>query len=68
MRQVNVFKRKKYGHGDFRRVLDGVAKFHEFGCQYDEYDNGIGSYSVAIVEWDNGKVESIPVDDIEFID
>jgi len=43
----------------------GVAVFHEFGL---ENDDGSGSYSVAIVEWPSGEVETAYVERIRFLD
>ncbi|HAW14986.1 MAG TPA: hypothetical protein DCW37_07280 [Cellvibrionales bacterium] len=43
----------------------GAAVFHEFGLDNDE---GSGSYSIAIVEWPNGEVESVYVELIRFLD
>ena len=43
----------------------GAAVFHEFGLDNDE---GSGSYSIAIVEWPNGEVETVYVGRIRFLD
>ena len=43
----------------------GAAVFHEFGLDNDE---GSGSYSVAIVEWPSGEVETAYVERIRFLD
>lgn len=35
--------------------------FHEWGCDYEEFDSGPANFSVAIIELDNGKiVEALP--------
>lgn len=46
----------------------GVATFHEFGVGYEAFDSGPGNYSTAIVEWPDGTVENVPVEQIKFID
>jgi len=46
----------------------GIATFHQFGVAYEEFDNGPGNYSTAIVEWADGTVENVPVERIRFID
>jgi len=43
----------------------GVATFHGFGLDHIEEKV---SYSVAIVEWPNGEVESVNTELIRFLD
>ena len=45
----------------------GEALFHEFGVGFEEGETGFVSYSTAIVEWLNGRVESVVVDRIRFV-
>lgn len=46
----------------------GIAVFHQFGCNYEEFDNGPANYSTAIIEWPNGVVENVPAEHIRFIE
>ena len=46
----------------------GEAVFHQFGCDFMQFDDGNVNYSTAIVEWPNGSVENIPVQCIRFLD
>lgn len=46
----------------------GNAIFHQWGVDYKEFEVGIGSYTVAIVEWPDGTVEEILPRFIRFID
>lgn len=46
----------------------GEAEFMAFGVEYDEFDNGVGNYSTAIIKLPNGKVRNIPVEQITFIE
>lgn len=46
----------------------GSAVFHQFGCNYDEFENGVGNFSTAIIEIEGGVVKNIPVENIVFID
>ena len=34
----------------------GQAQFHGFSIEYEELADGVGNYTVAIVEWPNGAV------------
>ena len=49
-------------------VDKGVAVFHQFGVDYEEFENGPGNYSTALVEWPDGTVESVRADRIRFMD
>lgn len=42
--------------------------FHQWGSNYEEFENGAGNYSVAIVELPNGKVIMPCANDIQFTD
>ena len=46
----------------------GDALFHCWGVEFEEFDDGVGNYSVAIVEFSDGTVGRVPVIDITFID
>lgn len=46
----------------------GTATFHQFGTQYEEFENGPGNYTVAIVEWPGGRVEMVTPECIRFLD
>lgn len=46
----------------------GQAMFHQFGVNYEEFENGPGNYSTAIVEWPNGEVESVRAEHVRFVD
>lgn len=45
-----------------------LGYFHQWGCNYEEFENGAGNYSVAIVELPNGKVVTPLANDIEFLE
>ena len=44
----------------------GWAWFHDFRLAYEELQQGVASYSVAIVEWPNGQLEDIPLYLVKF--
>lgn len=48
-------------------VEKGEAIFHGFGSEYEEFENGAGNYSVAIVEWPNGQIELVRADRVRFV-
>lgn len=45
-----------------------IGQFHQWGSNYEEYENGAGNYSVAIVELPDGTVIMPVADDISFLD
>lgn len=54
-------------HLDSKNTGEQEGLFHQFGSNYEEHNPGIGNYSTAIIEMENGDVKNIPVEDIRFI-
>jgi hypothetical protein len=59
---------------NFTRILHGncfdgphEAVFHRFSMDYEEFDEGPGNYPVAIIEWPDGKVDTVRVSLIQFV-
>ncbi len=70
MKKVKVFKyekRSEPGQFHFDKVEDGTAQFHQWGLNYEEFENGAGNYSSAIIERDDGTIENVPAEMIQFI-
>ena len=68
MRRVKFFKYQiAEGQSHHEIVLDGEGLFHQWGCDYEEFETGAGNFSTAIIELDNGVIKNIPVEMIEFI-
>ena len=67
MRKVMVSEYLKQENGCLELEETEEALFHEWGSNYEEFDSGPGNYSIAIVEFDDGKIQSIPVEQIRFI-
>ena len=44
------------------------ADFHCFGMSYEEFESGPGMFSVAIVEYDDGQVDTVVAEHIRFLD
>lgn len=45
----------------------GEATFHQFGVDYEEFETGPGNFTTAIVEWPDGRVESVAVNRVRFV-
>ena len=44
------------------------GRFHGWGVDFEEFENGVGNYTVGIIELDNGQIiEAIP-GRIKFLD
>ena len=48
-------------------VSDGIATFHQFGQDYEEFESGGCMFPIAIIERSNGKVETVRAEFIKFI-
>lgn len=78
-RQVQVFKYVKdeskeprkdiCGHYSQPQILvpDRVGMFKCFAQDYEELNNGVGTYPCMVVEFDDGKVEHFPLHIVKFI-
>ncbi len=68
-RSVIVYKwEREKGQRHMVKVHDYVATFHSFGSNYEEFEDGAGNYSSAIVERLDGQVENVAVELIKFTD
>jgi len=48
------------------RVLVGPVRFHGWGHNYEEFETGPGSYSVAIIEHPDGRCDKVVPELITF--
>lgn len=55
------------GHHYSNKIETGFGLFHQWGCDYEEFESGPGNYSTAIVEMEDGTVRNVPCDMIQFI-
>lgn len=69
MRKVLVYKWEKVaGKSHYDKIKDFEGLFHQFGCDYEEFETGLGNFTTAIVEKRNGEVVNIEVALIKFLD
>lgn len=48
--------------------VKGEAKFHQFGVDFIEFSEGPANYSVAIVEWPDGGIDTVAPSQLQFLD
>lgn len=66
-RKVVVYEyQKAKGTNHYDKVCIGSGVFHQFGVDYEEFENGAASYSTAIVEMPDGSVKNVPAEMIAF--
>lgn len=47
---------------------DYIGRFHSWGLQYEELEYGVGNYTCAVVEKDDGTVETPAAFLVRFLD
>lgn len=45
----------------------GEALFHQFGIDHQDCEFGVGNFTTAIIELEDGTVKNIPAEQIRFI-
>lgn len=59
-------KGKYYDEGGYSLFNKGI--FHHWGTSYEEFESGPASYTVAIVELQNGKIVEVLPSELQFVD
>ena len=67
MRKVVVSKYKEQPDGLWKLEEIGEAIFHQFGCNFEDFENGPGNFTTAIVEWPDGTIGNVPVEHVRFL-
>lgn len=65
-KRVEVMKWGMAG-GKWRTAVDHEATFLSFGTDYEEFQNGCGMFTCAVLELDDGRVEMVRADLIKFL-
>jgi len=63
--EFTYYERSK--DGGVKKIISRGA-FIQFGCAYEEFETGIGNYTTAIIEMEDGHIKSIPAEDLVFTD
>jgi len=69
LRRVQYYETKHiYGEHRNERTLKGEAYFHQFGNTYEQFNDGVGNMTTAIIELDDGTLIEVLPTDIVFMD
>lgn len=60
--------KKIKGTGCWEDGYSGSGLFHQWANNYEEFDEGPGNYTVALVELEDGTIEEVPPKNIKFDD
>jgi len=69
-RPVIIFNwdRSTLKNGKYLKKEIGTGVFHQWGCAYEEFEEGAGNYSTAIIETPDGTALNLDVELIKFTD
>ena len=59
-------KGRYYKKGQYHNFEIGY--FHQWGCNYEEFESGPGNFSTAIVELPTGEIVMPIANDIQFLE
>jgi hypothetical protein len=66
-RKVVVYEwQQAKGQPHMEKVSVGNGVFHQFGCDYEEFEAGAGNYTTAVVEMPDGSIKNVPVEMVIF--
>ncbi len=66
-KKVVIYEYQKVeGKAYCEKVAIGNGVFHEFGCDFQEFETGAVNYSTAIVELADGSIKNVPVELVVF--
>ncbi len=70
MRKVECVRNRYEWEGGNRKTITETFSglFHQWGCDYEEFETGPGNYSVGIVELEDGSVQRLLPENIKFVE
>lgn len=61
------YQTKVKGTGCFEKEFSTNGFFHVWGVNYEEFEDGVGSYTMAIIELLDGTITEVLPNNIKFI-
>ena len=55
-----------WGPVEYEKVAAGTGIFIQYGIDFEELENGVGTYSTGIVEMKDGTIKNVPVENLQF--
>lgn len=68
MRKVEILEPKRIGGHRILEPSGKIGMFHQFGNDFEEFEEGPGNFTTAVVEMPDGFMQNIPVEFIRFKD
>lgn len=68
MRKVMIKRLRAIQYSRPEDQVDRPGLFHQWGTDFEEYENGAAQFSVGIVELEDGSVEMVPPERIHFLE
>lgn len=62
-----IYSEYQQTNAGFDLVEKGEAVFHTFGINCQELQNGVGTFTTAIIELPDGTLKNLPVEQVRFI-
>ena len=68
--QIDTGNKNRFGNIEYRteKIFDNYGLFHKIGLNFEEFDDGVGTYSTAIVEMPDGTMQHTDIEMIEFVE
>lgn len=66
--EYDVFSKMKAGTGCFEKEFNHAGLFHQWANAYEEFENGAGNYTVALVETPEGTIDSVLPENLKFVE
>lgn len=63
-----ALKRQKEGTNCWESDFNHAGLFHQWAASYEEFENGAGNFTVAIVELPDGTIEQVLPSNVKFVD
>lgn len=62
-----ALKRTKEGTNCWESDFNHAGLFHQWATSYEEFENGAGNYTVALVETPDGTIETVLPFNLKFV-
>jgi len=63
----NTFKTTVKGTGCYEPEFINEGLFHQWGVEYEEFDNRAGNCTIALIEISDGTIEKVLPSNLKFI-